>query len=216
MRFRLTYNGPLLSSNPLAPEKKAEHKHDIRRHFHVQLKELWRTNKFLCELKKPPGACSDIMPPVVMTVWQHDFGTYRHVPEILGKIYGRSGYNFAPLVWKENSLFCSLRILCLRRDSVDALLPRDIDNRVKTLIDALVMPSVAQGSPLKDGKPFPPQEGEEPFFVLLDDDRQITHLEIETDTALEADSCEDESFVRLVISVEIRPYIVSLFNLGFG
>ncbi len=80
------------------------------------------------------------------------------------------------------------------------------------------MPLQKQGSPLKDGKPIGPQEGEDPFFVLLDDDRQITHLEVETDVALEPNKCDpsDESFVRLFISVEIRPYIHTMVNLSFG
>jgi len=107
----------------------------------------------------------------------------------------------------------------LRRDTIDAILPgRDIDNRIKTLIDALAMPSFHQGSPTKDGKSFPPQEGEEPFYVLMDDDRQITHLEVETDMALEVseENEKNESFVRLVVSVEIRPSVLTMLNLIFS
>jgi hypothetical protein len=70
---------------------------------------------------------------------------------------------------------------------------------------------------MKDGKPLPPQEGEDPFYVLMDDDRRVNHLEVETDTALEPDpdSPANESYVRLVISVEIRPINVYEFNAGF-
>ena len=50
MRFRLTYEGPLLSSKPLKQDerdKRAAHKHFIRRAFHSQLKSFWETSEFL-------------------------------------------------------------------------------------------------------------------------------------------------------------------------
>lgn len=55
MKFRLTYEGLLRSTGrpPIGgqsePEPLARHKHQIRQKFHAQLKELWRTNKFLKE-----------------------------------------------------------------------------------------------------------------------------------------------------------------------
>src|ERR1700722_17470843 len=53
MRFKLTYEGPLQSSqrNPQCGQRNplAQHKHGIRKKFHVQLKQLWRTNRFLKE-----------------------------------------------------------------------------------------------------------------------------------------------------------------------
>ncbi len=79
------------------------------------------------------------------------------------------------------------------------------------------MPLLQQGSPINDdGTPFPPQAGEELFYVLLEDDKHVTHLEVETDTLLYVDPKEDESFVRLVILVELRPYNVNTFNIAFG
>ena len=66
---------------------------------------------------------------------------------------------------------------------------------------------------------YRPGPGEDPFFVLLDDDRGVTHLEVETDAALAPNpqNPNDESFVRLVISVELRPHNhVTMFNLGFA
>ena len=64
--------------------------------------------------------------------------------------------------------------------------------------------------------PSAPVSGEDPFFVLLDDDRQITHLEVETDSALDAPNPDDKSYARIVITVELRPYDVSMFNLSFA
>jgi hypothetical protein len=59
MKFRLTYEGELRATqrdpegtqrNPLAV-----HKHDIRRVFHSQLKQLWNTNAFLREKRVARG-----------------------------------------------------------------------------------------------------------------------------------------------------------------
>lgn len=137
--------------------------------------------------------------------------------DVVGDIYARDGYRFVPLVRKEVSLSCSLRILCLRRDTPTAVLAaRDIDNRVKTLIDALTLPMFA---PIDDtGALLPPGPEEDPFFVLLDDDRQVTHLEVEADTALAVNPANpsDESFVRVLIAVSIRPIDVTMFNLSFA
>jgi hypothetical protein len=51
MRFRLTYEGELRPTqrDPEANQKEplAAHKQNIRRAFHLQLKQLWATNKFL-------------------------------------------------------------------------------------------------------------------------------------------------------------------------
>jgi hypothetical protein len=141
--------------------------------------------------------------------------------EVLAAVYAHHkdlGYHYVPLVREDIDLSCSLRILCLRLDHDSAVLPgRDIDNRIKTLIDALTMPSTRHGPPTKDKQPLPAAEDEKPFFVLLDDDRRVTHLEVETDTLLApAPSDADESYVRLIISVEIRPYNVTTFNLSFA
>src|SRR5918993_4977908 len=135
MRFRLTYEGPLLSSNPLAPEKRVEHKHAIRRVFHRQLKELWETNRFLRLWKLADDLALTSIPSDVYQ-WKEP----NHLPaaQALAKHYGHDGYGFVPLVQKDLFLGCSLRVLCLRRDGPDAVsAARDIDNRMKTLLDAL-------------------------------------------------------------------------------
>jgi hypothetical protein len=217
VRLRLTYAGPLLSSNPLDPDKRIEHKHAIRRHFHKQLKECWNTTRWLNELQIFPG--DNILPERAQQVWGHDLNTPRPAAEVLGRSFGHSDYEYVPLAWESAHLTCSLRILCLRRDAPGAVLAgRDLDNRIKTVIDALCMPSFRQGKPTKDRLPLDPDPDEKPFFVLLEDDKLVSHLEIETDTALEPNPADpaDESFVRLVISIEIRPSAVTMFNLSFA
>ena len=222
MRFRLTYNGPLKATQgtpgPLHTDKRAEHKHTIRREFHRQLKELWASNKFLRTHKMTPAhttADGGIFPPrppaTIGAIWGPDPKTLRPMVDVVAGMYSTFGYRFVPLVRKEISLSCSLRVLFMRRDFPASVLSAgDIDNRLKTLIDTLRMPQVI------NEVPSPPVSGEDPFFVLLDDDRQITHLEVETDSALDAPQPDDRSYARIVITVELRPYDVSMFNLSFA
>lgn len=216
MRFRLVYQGDLLSSQPPKdgqPDKRAAHKHVIRRCFHKQLKVLWETTRFL-RIRTMDAASFDVLPEGAPSVWGTNPAHRMPMATALGEIYGHSGYKFAPLAWKEAELMCSLRFLCLRRDGKDAVLPgRDIDNRIKTVVDALTMPSLQQGCPLaEDRTPLAPQDGETPFYVLLDDDRRVTHLEVESDTLLYAPPDKSEAYVYLTVLVEIRPSHFSMFN----
>ena len=213
MRFRLTYEGELRATQR-DPEKNqrnplAEHKHMIRRAFHVQLKHLWATDKFLREAKiariRPGGPLEEVHPE-------------SHAPlmaEVLADQYQELGYRFVPLVREEISLLCSLRILFLRRGIPGKVIyAGDIDNRIKTVIDALRRPRHANELVGHES----PREGEDPFYVLLEDDSQVTHLEVETDTLLDPPTEEnaDQRYARLVITVEIHPYYVTMFNVSFS
>lgn len=75
-------------------------------------------------------------------------------------------YKFIPVVGQRNR-HCSLDILFLMGDipgrSGSA---GDIDNRIKTLLDALQMPSAKQEIP-PDASP---EQHEDPFFCLLEND----------------------------------------------
>jgi hypothetical protein len=217
MQFRLTYNGSLKATQgtpgPMHTDKRAAHKHEIRREFHHQLKHFWATNRFLSTATMAPGTHSPVLPLNASMIWPESPNTQRPMVHILGDLYGHSGYRFVPLVRKEIKLACSLRVLFLRRDFPASVLSAgDIDNRLKTLVDALRMPLATEGVPR------PPMDDEDPFFVLLDDDRQVTHLEVETDAALAPEKLGDTdvSFARLIVTVDVRPYDVNMFNLNFA
>jgi hypothetical protein len=61
-----------------------------------------------------------------------------------------------------------------------------------------------------------PGEDEDPFFVLLQDDKLITHISVETDVLHEqTTNAYDANDSRLVISVTIRPANVTMQNLDF-
>jgi hypothetical protein len=55
-------------------------------------------------------------------------------------------------------------------------------------------------------------------LCLLEDDKQVSQLAVETDTLLDPPIGDeaDQRKVRLVITVEVRPYYVNMFNLSFA
>lgn len=192
MELRLTYEGKLFGAS--RGSTRADHKHDIRRALHPQLRRFWQTHPVLKHARSQPM--------MLGAYGVNDYLTTPFLWESLAEKYERVGYNFVPLVKEESMLICSLSILFLRADMPGAIVNSgDIDNRLKTLFDALRMPTN------KDEVPHGPGDDEKPFFVLLEDDKLITHLSVETDTILEQVSENwDDNDVRLIISVKIKPY----------
>jgi hypothetical protein len=222
MKFRLTYEGPLRSTNrdarPGDPDYMALHKHEIRQHFHGQLRELWATNKFLMEHTINPKFWAPVGPDEGPK-WGWDPSEAISLQMFQAERHRSNGFRFVPLVSDDFHLPCSLEILFLRRDIPgSALHAGDIDNRIKTVIDALRLPRLANEFEGKDRKPIVPMENEDPFFVLLEDDKQVSRFAVETDTLLDpiTENPEDAANVRLVITVELRPYHSTLFNLSFA
>lgn len=218
MKFRLYYEGPLRSTNgePRGNQTNplADHKHQIRRVFHVQLRDLWRQSRFLSDYRLHPENSVDFRP-----VWAS--GAYLdHTPEEkialsdhLANTFTQGQYRFVPLVCPTFALFCSLDILFLRKDIPGSVIDAgDLDNRIKTLIDCLRRPK--NMAELKGNEA--PQEGEDPFYCLLEDDKLVSHLAVETDILLDNAEQRDGSRVRLVITVELKPYLPTYFNLGFS
>lgn len=172
MTFRLVYRGPL-HSNAGATEKQA-----IRRALHPQLADLWQR------------------PPLVNVA--HDRGLLNPAPGQgqLSIIVPRGSFQFAPLVTSQLYLVCHLEILFLRpQDPGELIQGGDLDNRLKTLFDALQIPDLNQI------RGDVPSTNETPFFCLLENDRLITQFAVETDRLLEPVS---QSHVSLVIRVRLR------------
>src|SRR5262249_24914581 len=133
MEFHLIYSGDLLKSAGRASTRVWE-KHTIRRDLHGQMKLLWETHPALKEYAR-------------RTVAIDDDGN-RLEPEVpflerLALNYERSGIGFIPLMTEPNGLVCELDILFLRPENPGRVMGSagDIDNRIKTLIDALRIPS---------------------------------------------------------------------------
>jgi hypothetical protein len=219
MKFRLVYDGPLQARqrDPQGGQRDpmASHVHSIRRVFHGQLKRLWDTrpplNSSKMTIRDIPGH-ADLPEDIVQagTDPQKRF----HFRELVANLYRENNYRFAPLVREVYGHYCDLDILFLRRDGPGSVIQAgDIDNRIKTMIDALRKPH--NGLELAGNET--PAVGEDPFFVLLEDDNLVTSLSVETDTLLDPNQehDSDQRRVHLVISVTIRPYKPMWFNLSF-
>jgi hypothetical protein len=201
MELRLTYAGPLLASTKGDP--RARHKHEIRQHLHKQLKRFWKLHPYL-QGAREQGQNGEFLPAGHPS---------KSMAEYRADQFGRAGYRFVPLATEYLDIHCSLSILFLRPDVPGgAIQSADIDNRLKTLFDALRMPN-DKG---ELGGHDTPGDDEDPFFVLLEDDRLISNVSVETDMLLEGvDGRYDKNQARLVITAYLRPYSVSWKNINF-
>ena len=127
-------------------------------------------------------------------------------------IEARGGFRFAPLVCSKLRLVADLSVTLLRPEPPGQIVTQagDIDNRLKTLLDALKMPSGADELPAGAS----PGPDEDPFFCLLEDDNLITRLDVRTDRLLVPDA--DSSDVRLLLHVRTRPTSVTWGNMGLA
>ncbi len=204
MEFRLVYRGQLVSgqSKHRVPEK-----HRIRQSFHRQLTELWRRVPALRrQLTDPTDAWTSppnmVRPhkPNTLVIERVSPGARGAIPwvERIANDFSRCGFRFVPLVRRQNGFTCALDILFLRRSHPgDLFVDGDIDNRIKTLIDSLRMPRSA--SEIQASA----EEGEDPFYCLLEDDTLITRLTVTTDRLLTPLEGESEKGVELVIHVTV-------------
>lgn len=204
MEFRLTYSGKLLAhrDDKRLPERSL-HVHDLRRVFHRQLQTLWSEHPTLREISVHGGTSF--------------LGVRGPEPPPMNQVFAHDGFNWLPMVTEENGLICKIDVLMLRYGQPGRVL-HDVDNRLKTLFDALrkakgpsELGAVASSGQVK------PDSTEDPFYVLLEDDRLITHLSVTTDTLLEpVPNVTPNESVRLVISVSVRPYRVHSENIGYA
>jgi hypothetical protein len=205
MKFRLTYEGRLTGDGS------AQHKHEIRKAFHPQLRRLWAVEPNLRSWDYP----SREAPPDL-----HRYSTGGgnvKAWEGLAHSYARFGYNFVPLATESYSLIAAIDILFMREGTPGSIIrSADIDARLKTLFDALKMPGFKE----EVGPYVHPTEDEKPFFVLLEDDKLLSHVSVETDMLLEPSPSAAGQFLtndaRLVITVTLRPSAVTIGNLHFG
>jgi len=197
LQLRLTYEGLLLGAS--RTNTRAAHKHDIRRCFHKQLKRFWDVHPFLGKM-----SLQDANQPS-----KH----YAILP-FLEKRYERHGYHFIPLVTDFFTLSCTINILLLRPDAPGSIVQSgDLDNRLKTIFDALRIPANLE----ELGGNETPAEGERPFFCLLEDDRLVTQVAVETDTLLEPTGASwQDNDARLIVKVELKPYVLTTTNAVFS
>ena len=184
MEFHLFYKGKLKVNGD------KQHKQEIRRYFHPQLKRLWE--------QEPLMSCNEYLKR-----------TESDSPFLINV----GDFTFVPLVNQKVKLIAELDIVMLRPEAPGKIITQtgDIDNRLKTLFDALRMPQNNNEIPKGDT----PKDDEKLFFCLLEDDNLITHLSVTTDRLLEQVN-NDLSEVILLIHIHtkfISPTI-NFFTLG--
>lgn len=189
MQFRLIYEGPLIANAP------ALQKHRIRKIIHKQLKELWQEQAPL------KGIYNHKIPHTNITTGTRGF--LRRLDQIADQ-HISGAYRFVPLICEQFGLACKLDILFLRRENPGQLISHggDIDNRMKTLLDALQIPKNLDAN-------IEPELGEKPMFVLLQNDILITELRITTDRLLipvekGKESSHIKNNVHLIMRVETQ------------
>ncbi len=169
MEFTLTYQGPLKANgNP-------EQKQAIRRALHPQLKNLWQ------------------QPPLKTIRWHLN-------PGMSGIRKSVGAFTFAPLVSEYFYITAELDILFLRPEPPGSILTQggDIDNRLKTLFDALRVAQTDSEIPPKDK----PGQDEDPLLCVLEDDNLITKVTVKTDRLLIPPPSKNH--VHLIIGVKTK------------
>lgn len=178
MRFRLIYSGPLRPRKQInLPDLNR-----IRKKLHPQLKLLWTLDPLS----------------------QIDEGVSKVLYDLEEE---RAGINFRPIVCKRLALVAHLDVLYLRPQPPGWVIEKggDIDNRLKTLLDALRLPSIQE---IKSGKLDAP-EGEDTFYCLLQDDSLITKISFETDRLM---SEHDKDAALVILQVTIGKSKAMAFN----
>ena len=173
----------LTYSGPLPANGDARAKHRIRKALLPQLRRQWEIDPALIEVAARR--------------------------QMEGIIVAREGFRFAPLVARDFSLVCYLELTLLRDEAPGNVLHTggDIDNRLKTLFDSLSLPLPAQIAGMA------PEEGEDPFYCLLEDDSLVTGFQVKTERLLETPANAND--VHLNMTVVVRPTRVTIANVAF-
>lgn len=173
MRLTLHYRGSLYANGT------PTHKHELRQAFHTQLRTLWAQKPLVDRtMLLAPGKADD------------EYSLLRPM----------GGFTFVPLVNVAMDSIAELSLTLLRPEAPGNLLTQggDIDNRLKTLFDALSMPRHANALP----RGASPSQDETPFYCLLEDDNLVTAVQVRTEQLLEPIS--ESSLVDLFIFVRTR------------
>ena len=195
--FMLRYRGELTSNG------NAKQKGRIRRGISPQLEELCAVDPLFSAARQ-----------VNVTRGTIEKGQLSPGPitENLFCVVNIGGYDFIPIVGSLHKLVAELDIIFLRRGPRGSLIKHggDLDNRIKTLLDALRMPHDVS----ELGEPPATQEGER-LFCLLEDDALITKVSVDTFQLLEPAGVGRDTDVDLLIHVTVRSSAPIMANAGF-
>ena len=208
MQFYLVYSGPLSASGN---SRKTNEIAKIRSQFHPQLEILWQKSAALQRLmatsivpSNESGHIGFTESPIGQDWRQQDSIPLGWVSLI--EPIRRGNSNFMPLIRKSLDLNCKLEILFLRQEDPGSLVLQggDLDNRIKTLCDALTIPNDDMA------ERFPSNHAL--THCLLESDALVSALDVDTDRLLRPQS-ESNKEVHLVIKVTVRVLSVGNWNL---
>jgi hypothetical protein len=194
MQFALHYRGPLCSTNTSSMSYDAtrqnkpnilENQHDLRKHFHSQLVNLWSTDPVLSN-------------------------------EFKDKLYNftteRKGGKFINLINRRLSLYGKLNILLLRPAPRGSIIQSgDLDNRFKTIFDALSMPTESQIESMRKDNI---EKFNDTIYCVVEDDQLIQHSINLEDYQLLENVPDNE--VELIIKIDLKCAKTTLNNLSLG
>ena len=193
MEFHLVYDGNLLKPSQLGRRRVWE-KHALRGFLSSQLKKLWETHPVL-------KAYAD----KVVEIDDNDRPVRPPKPflEHLADQHRVENVRIIPITTEANGLVCSLDVLLLQPAFHGVMTHGDIDNRLKTLLDALTKPKPGQ---LKKEHGDPPDP--DPMYCLMEDDKQVTGLTVKADRLLyPMDGNQDDTIAIIrVTTAQVDPF----------
>jgi hypothetical protein len=200
VKFRLVYEGVLPSDGG------ANIKQAIRAQLHPQLRTLWHEHPTLSSYCKPKPS------------------GYKMIDKIADE-YVAHGYRWLPLVRIINGLACKLDVLILMRQEPQRVFSGvghgDLDNRVKTLLDGLRMPT-HQRSEMGEAGQREPTLDENPFYCLLEDDKLVYDFSVTADRLLSTHRRDENQTIRDVVAVisvhvtTVSGHEMAVLSGGFG
>ena len=207
MQFYLVYQGELVATgNKPRPGDVCK----LRDALHPQLAYLWQNHIALQRLRNSAQVPAEL---------GHHFADLDNPPDYesgprplpqgwidLCEPIRKDGSTYIPLVRKSLALMCHLDILFLRQEKPGELVLQggELDNRIKTLFDALRIPNaeVARKHP----------QMQDPTYCLLEEDTLISGFEVSTGQLLFPQT-QKPNEVHLVIEVEIRVLRLGSWNI---
>ena len=180
MNFRLYYRGKLKANS--GPKEKQ----GLREVFHYQLKNLWGQVPL-------SGHADEFLDP------EYEISAIKEIKD----------WKFSSIVNSNNYLVAKLDITLLCPEEPGKLVTQggDIDNRLKTLLDALSLPQENQIANEAQN------DEQTPLHCLLEDDKLIVGLSVLVDRLLDS---QDKSEVVLIIHVEISASKLTMGNIGIS
>jgi hypothetical protein len=218
MKFTLTYDGPLPSIGNTFSAAKRKEVWSIREQISDQLADLWTNHP---SLKIVNAHRHTLKTESFINQERHHLNEVPTEPFAPLEQYEYidicspttiAEFTFIPLVRDSIGLVCSLDILFLRAGPKGNVYKAgDLDNRIKTLLDALRVPSADEinATALERHK-----ETKRQMYTLLEDDKFVTGLSVKTAQLLNPPGVSDRE-VRLVIDVDVRVTHPRTYNTVF-